>query len=144
MKVTEELVNRMYQYSGVSREKVLEVLKGLDPKKYLEKPYNTKWKKDNPLYGYSYYLSEFLYYYIAPPGSICKRIYFAQGKKGTLQQYIYFVQWPDTTVVDLTLAQHTDVPNYGGAKEASLKPRIQPTTKAIAEKLGYSDEDLDL
>ncbi len=144
--VTDKLVNQMYRFAGVSKDKMLQTLLSLDPKKCLEKPYDKKWTKENPLYGYSYYIAEFLYYYVAPKGSLCKRLWYAQSRGGTLQQYLWFIQWPDGTLIDLTVAQFKEVPNYSLAKPAKFKSKTNKpllTTKKIAEALGYSDEDLD-
>lgn len=133
---------QMYRFCGLSQDKLVTTLKGLDPKTDLEKIFRSKWTPENPFYGYSNYIAEFVYFYVAPKGAQVKRLWCSNGK---LNQYIWFVQWPDSTLVDLSLPQHKEIPDYSGAKLAKLKTgKPQLTTKKIAAGLGFSDEDLDV
>lgn len=142
MKTTKNIAEVMYKYCGLSQEKMITTLQNLDPKKYLEKIYVKKWKKEEPFYGYSYNLAEFLYFYVAPKGSVCKRMWF---NKENMNQYLWVILWPDGTLVDLSISQFSETPEYAHAKPAKFKKnKPQLTTRKIAEGMGYSDDDIDI
>lgn len=144
MLVTQKNIDATYKFAGIEnlQKKLKEVLKTLDLTIYLEPATAKRWSENNPFFGFSEYIAEFVYFYIAPKGSSVKRIYIKDGK---YKQYLWFIQWPDETVVDLTLQVNSQRPEYEKASKAKFKSKQPQTlTKNIAEQLGYSDDDLDI
>ena len=85
---------------------------------------------------------EFVFFYVTPKGSKLKKVLV---KEGRVKHYLWFIQWPDETVVDLTLQLGQERPPYEKAINAKFKGLgPQKVTKQIAESCGFSDEDLDI
>lgn len=144
MLITQKNIDATYKFIGFehNKDKIKQVLQSFNPNEFLDKSVAKKWSQDNPFRGYSQYIAEFVYFYIAPKGSTLKKILV---KEGRFKHYLWFVEWPDETVVDLTLQLNSERPEY----EKSIKAKFNESgpnyiTKMIAEKLGYSDEDLDI
>lgn len=143
--VTPELVDANFRFIGFIPKKQTKFYEALVTlgNKHLKKPWKQKWSKKNPTEGYCYIVSEVVYHYIAPKGCKVMRLYIPGEGTGTGGNH-YFLQWPDGTVVDLTVGQYETVPDYSKAKGCAFQTK-DPSNAAVelAGLLGYSEDDLD-
>jgi hypothetical protein len=138
MEVDPKVLDKMFRFAGLNKAKLHEALIHMGPK-MLNKPWDKKWSKERPTTGYCYVVSEFVFHYLAPPGCKVMRLYVPETDIKH-----WFIQWPDETIVDLTMDQFDNVPDYSKAKGAGfLTKEPSKRAKVLAELLGYSDEDLD-
>lgn len=138
-KVTEKLIENTFRFVGLPKKRLYDALVKIGPKD-LKNPWKKTWTEDNPVQGFCYVVAEFVYHYLAPVGTKVMRM--RDPNASTPKGNHWFLKWPDNTVVDLTIGQFENIPNYNAAKGAGFLTQ-QPSnrTKELAEFLGFTEDD---
>jgi hypothetical protein len=137
MKIDPERLNSMFQFAGIDKTKLYDALRTMGIKQ-LKKEMREGWSPDNPTRCFCYVVSEFVYWYVAPNGSIP----YSVGVPGDPWIHRY-LRWPDGTVVDLTAEQfdnHELVDYNLGKRRMFLQTGCKgPSKRArmLAELMGY-------
>ena len=114
MRIKEKELQKMFDKAGVTKAQLHEALKTMGKKHLKTKLMKDAWTMDNPTKNYCYVVSEFVYYYLSPPGSKPYKLAGIPGDDGLHR----FIKWPDDTIVDLSVDQfdnYEDV-DYSQAK----------------------------
>jgi hypothetical protein len=98
--------------------------------KYLKEPFKSRWTPQCPTIGNCYYVSELLYYSLAPKGSKPYILLDEDNEKH------WFIKDPNGKVIDLTADQYDEPPDYSSGKCHALYPQLSKATKELATLLG--------
>lgn len=137
MKVDVSVLNGMFDFAGIDKEKLYDALRKMGTKQ-LKKEMRAEWKETNPTRCFCYVVSEFVYWYVAPVGT--KACSVSIKDDPWIHRYL---RWPDGTVVDLTAEQFDNYENVNyengrnrmflqtGCKGPSKRARL------LAELMGF-------
>jgi len=137
MKINPSRLNTMFKFAGVDKTKLYTALRTMG-KKHLKKEMRDGWTEENPTRCYCYVVSEFVYWYVSPPGTIPYSLNIVDDP--WIHRYL---RWPDGTVVDLTAEQFDNYQNLdynGGKRRMFLQTGCKgPSKRArmLAELMGY-------
>lgn len=138
----------MFKVAGVDKEKLHAALRTMGTK-HIKGPKEIKdqWSPENPTFFYCYVVSEMLYWYVAPKGTIPMAVK-VPGDPGLHR----FLQWPGEDsngkflqIIDLTCDQFSDINkvDYSKAKKCMfLQTGCKgPSKRAriLAELMGYKE-----
>jgi hypothetical protein len=137
MKIDQDRLDAMFDFAGINKEKLYDSLRTMGIKQ-LKKEMRDGWSPNNPTRCFCYVVSEFVYWYVAPNGTIACSV----GVPGDPWIHRY-LRWPDNTVVDLTAEQfdnHELVDYNLGKRRMFLQTGCKgPSKRArmLAELMGY-------
>jgi hypothetical protein len=124
-KLPAEVYDAAFKYCGVEKSKL---------KAALPKVKSTTKTRDR-------IIAEFLFFYVAPQGSDIMTVPI-QGAS----HLHYYLEWPNETVVDLTLEDldFSKIDYSKSKKFTKMGKSPSEEVRKLAEYLNYSDDDLDL
>lgn len=105
MRIREEDLLKMFSIAGIEKEVLHKALIQMGKKNLKTKLMRDKWTEQNPTKNYCYVIAEFVYYYLAPEGTVPYKLAGIPGDDGLHR----FLKWPDGSIVDLAVDQF---PNY--------------------------------
>ena len=105
MRISEKKLQSMFEVAGIEKSVLHDALLQMGRKYLKTKQMKDAWSEDNPTKNYCYVIAEFVYYYLAPKGTIPYKLPNIPGDDGLHR----FLKWPDGTIVDLAVDQF---PNY--------------------------------
>ena len=93
-------LQQMFEHAGLDKAKLHDALRTMGPKALKSKEMRENWTPEIPTWCTCYFTSEFVYYYVAPAGTIPYSLK-VPGDPGTHR----FLRWSDGTIIDLTCDQ---------------------------------------
>lgn len=96
----------MFAQAGVNRERLLDALRQMGKKHLKKKSFKDIWSEKNPTRNYCYVVSEFVYYYLAPNGTVPYALV-VPGDEG-LHRFLKYPEDYDPHIIDLTCDQFSD------------------------------------
>ena len=142
-KIRKSKLKKMFVLAGLSRTKLKEALRTMGTTHIKGKVLKEQWSEKNPTRNYCYVVSEFLFWYVAPDGSVA----YSVAVEGDDAVHV-FMRWPDETLVDLTCDQFSDMDDihYKAEKRKTFMQSggAGPSKRAriLAELMGFKDKDI--
>lgn len=115
MRISKEVLDGMFEIAQLSKDELYAALRKMGVKA-VKPAFRSGWSESNPTFCSCYFVSEFSYFYLAPPGTKPYSVK-VPGDPGTHR----FLMWPDGQIVDLTAEQF---PDYELVKEVYQSARV--------------------
>lgn len=134
-RIDQTTLDRMFTIAGIDRHKLYDALRVMGPAE-LKPHLRSEWSPENPTRNFCYVIAEFVYCYIAPPGSTAHRLKIP----GDVADHI-FVRWPDRTIADLAADQFADyaLVKYDEATKTHFQhPSPSRRARRLAELMGWT------
>jgi hypothetical protein len=124
-------LDKMFAIAGITRTDLHDALRSMGRKMLSKK--TMEWSEEYPTRNYCYVVSEMIFAYLAPEGSVAYKLRVLGD-----EAWHRFVKYPDGQIVDLTVDQFVDYSliDYNNAKtQGFMYPSPSKRARHLAELL---------